>query len=47
MDVPVGCTIITANIIASISGTAVNVTTYVIISIYVIIIMVGGGGGGE
>ena len=50
MDVPVGCTIITANIIASISGTAVNVTTYVIILISVIVGVGGccdGGGSGD
>ena len=41
----IGCTFITVNIVAYVSGTAVNVTVYVIIFIYVIVGM--GGGVGE
>ena len=41
-----GCTVITVNIVAYVSGTAVNVTTFVIISISVLIGVSGSGGSG-
>ena len=43
-DINIGCTIITFNIVPSFSGTSVNVTAHIIISIYVIVEAGDGGG---